>query len=344
MEQRAVLTLESKELVVVARYVVMGAGAVGQNTAKELVAAGHEVRLVSRSGRGGHLTGVEAVAVDATDVDRVTELTRGAQALVNALNPPDYSAWERDWPPLAEALLGAAERTGAGLVVVGNLYGYGRVDGPMTEQTALHPNGHKGALRVRMWQEALAAQDAGRVRVTELRASDYTGPGIGGRTSMLQELVVTPVVKRRPVWLLVGDPDAPHSWTDVRDTGRLAAVLAQDERSWGRAWHVPSAPARSMRQVAAEVAALVGRGAPAVRAIPAPVVTAMGLAVPFLRELAETRHQFDRPFVLDSSETERVFGMAPTPWEQTLADTVASVQDPAAVPGAAGSGISATAA
>lgn len=329
-----------------ARYVVMGAGAVGQNTASDLVAAGHEVRLVSRSGRGGHLEGVEAVAADATDVDRVTELTRGAQALVNALNPPDYSAWDRDWPPLAAALLGAAERTGAGLVVVGNLYGYGRVDAPMTEQTPLCPNGHKGALRVRMWQDALAAQAAGRVRVTELRASDYTGPGIGGRTSMLQELVITPVVRRRPVWLLVGDPDAVHTWTDVRDTARLAAVLAQDERSWGRAWHVPSAPARSMRQVAGEVAALVGRTPGAVRAIPAPVVKGLGLAVPFLRELGETRHQFDRPFVLDASETERVFGLEATPWEQTLADTVAFVRDPAPAPGTPGRtpGISATAA
>ena len=328
------------------RYVVMGAGAVGQNTAKELVVAGHEVTLVSRSGRGGHLDGVEAVSADATDVDRVTGLARGADALVNALNPPDYSTWDRDWPPLAASLLGAAERTGAGLVIVGNLYGYGRVDGPMTEQSPLRPNGHKGALRVRMWQDALAAQADGRVRVTELRASDYTGPGIGGRMSMLQELVITPVVRRRPVWLLVGDPDAAHTWTDVRDTARLAAVLAQDDRSWGRAWHVPSAPARSMRQVAAEVAPLVGRAPGAVRAIPAPLVRAMGVAVPFLRELAETRHQFDRPFVLDASETERVFGLTATPWERTLADTVAFVRDGASSPATAkgAGGVSATAA
>ena len=340
MQQRAVLTLEdSKELVVVARYVVLGAGAVGQNTAQELVAGGHEVRLVSRSGRGAHLDGVEAVSADATDVDRVTELARGAQALVNALNPPDYSAWQRDWPPLAASVLTAAERTGAGLVIVGNLYGYGPVDAPMTERTPLRPSGPKGALRVRMWEDALAAHAAGRVRVTELRASDYTGPGIGARTSMLQELVVTPVVRHRPVWLLVGDPDAAHTWTDVRDTARLAAVLAQDERGWGRAWHVPSAPARSMRAVAGEVAALVGRRPGAVRAIPAPVVRAMGLVVPFLGELAETRYQFDRPFVLESTETEQVFGLQATPWEQTLADTVAFVRDPAAT-----SGLSATAA
>jgi hypothetical protein len=38
-----------------------------------------------------------------------------------------------DWPPPAAALLRAAETSGALLVTTGNLYGYGAVDGPMTE-------------------------------------------------------------------------------------------------------------------------------------------------------------------------------------------------------------------
>jgi nucleoside-diphosphate-sugar epimerase len=313
-----------------ARYVVLGAGAVGQNTARELVAAGHRVRLVSRSGRGPGIEGVEVVGADVTDAVRLTALTTGAEAVVNALNPPDYTTWERDWPPMAAAILAAAERTGAGVVTVGNLYGYGRVDSPMTEDLPLRPNGHKGELRARMWREALAAHEAGRVRATELRASDYTGPGIGARTSMLNEMVIQPVLRGRTPWLLVGRPDAPHTWTDVRDTGRLAAVLATDDRSWGQVWHVPSAPARSMAQVAQEVSALCGRAPKAVHGIPRAVVTGGGLVVPWLRELKETRHQFERPFVLDASHTSEVFGLQPTPWQQTLEETVAYLSETAA--------------
>ncbi|MDF2091298.1 NAD-dependent epimerase/dehydratase family protein [Knoellia sp. 3-2P3] len=312
------------------RFVVLGAGAVGQGTARELAGAGHEVQVVSRSGRGPQVAGVIAVAADAGDVDRLTALATGASAIVNALNPPKYTTWEKDWPPLAAAALGAAERTGAGLVTVSNLYGHGVVDGPMTETTPLRPNGRKGELRARMWQEALEAHQSGRVRVTELRASDYTGPGIGARMSMLHELVVRPVLRGRPAWLLVGRPDAPHTWTDVRDTARLAAPLATDDRSWGEAWHVPSAPARSMRQVATEVAALVGRDRVSVHGIPRGVVTGLGAVVPFLRELHETRHQFERPFVLDASHTSAVFGLQPTPWEQTLKETVAYLSGTAA--------------
>ena len=56
--------------------------------------------------------GVERVAADATDAERLTALTRGAVALYNCANPP-YDKWLTDWPPLASALLAAAERTGA---------------------------------------------------------------------------------------------------------------------------------------------------------------------------------------------------------------------------------------
>jgi hypothetical protein len=50
---------------------------------------------------------------------------------------------------------------------------------------------------------------------------------------------------------------------------------------------------------------------------------------PTIRELDETRHQFDRPFVLDSSAAQRTFGLAPTDWSAVLAETVGGQQDAA---------------
>jgi hypothetical protein len=41
-----------------------------------------------------------------------------------------------------------------------------------------------------------------------------------------------------------------------------------------------------------------------------------------LRELWETRHQFERPFVMDSSAAQERFGLVPTPWETQLTETV----------------------
>jgi hypothetical protein len=77
-----------------------------------------------------------------------------------------------------------------------------------------------------------------------------------------------------------------------------------------------------MAEVAADTAALVGQRARRPHRIPRPVVSAMALGYPLLRELKETRHQFERPFVLDSTLTQQTFGIAPSAWETTLRETV----------------------
>src|SRR5687768_7845898 len=105
-------------------HVVAGAGAVGTRTASLLADLGHHVRILSRSGTGPEDPRVERVAADASDAEAVARLTRGATAIYNAVNPP-YHRWPRDWPPISAALLGAAERAGAVLATVSNLYGYG---------------------------------------------------------------------------------------------------------------------------------------------------------------------------------------------------------------------------
>lgn len=301
--------------------IVLGAGAVGQATAQELAGAGHEVRIVSRSGRGPERAGIHPVAADVTDAGRLTAVSEGADSIVNALNPAQYWKWEQLWPPMAAAILTAAERSGAGLVTVSNLYLYGEVTAPMTEDSAIAPNGPKGALRAQMWRDALALHEAGRIRATELRASDYVGPGVGAQ-SFLNSYVIRPAISGRTPWLVMGRPDAPHTWTDVRDTGRLAATLATDDRAWGQAGHVPSAEPRTMAVVAEQAARLAGQAPRRPHGIPRGVLTSLGLVVPLMRELRETRHQFARAFVLDASVTERTFGLAATPWDQTLRETV----------------------
>ena len=234
-------------------HLVLGAGGVGRSTTAELVALGHTVTLASRSGRvaqprsspwAWHHRRTDdrrrrrhrrrrRVSVDAGDAAAVTALARGAASIVNAVNPPSYTTWDTDWPPVAAATLAAAEATGAGLVIIGNLYGYGEVEAPMHEDDPMRPAGHKGRLRADMWTEALARHEAGRLRVTELRSSDYFGPGTTPRTSYLNDIVVDPLLAGRSPFVPVGRADVPHSWTYVPDVGRLAARVATGDDGLG---------------------------------------------------------------------------------------------------------------
>jgi nucleoside-diphosphate-sugar epimerase len=303
-----------------ALHVIVGKGPVGTTTAAELVARGHQVRVLSRSG-GVSSGDVEHRQVDATDADAVTSAATGAAALYNAANPP-YHRWDTDWPPIAAALLSTAERTGAALVIMGNLYGYGRPSGPMSPDSPLAATDTKGRVRAQMWLSALAAHDAGRARVTEARASDFVGPQVPPDHSHLVRQLDT-IRRGRRAWV-VGDPDVVRSWTYMADVAATLATLGTDERALGRAWHVPSTD-RSQRQAIADLAAAMGRPEPRVSALPWPVLSALGVAVPFMREVVDVRHQFDQEFVSDATATTELLGVAATPWAEVMTATVESV-------------------
>jgi len=289
-------------------HLVVGSGHVGTATALRLLDAGHHVRVVTRSGGGPD--GAERVAADAADGERLVELAQGCTAIYNCVNPT-YTRWEQDWPPVASALLRAAETSGAVLATVGNLYGYGRVDAPMTEQTPLAATGVKGRVRIAMWHDALAAHEAGRIRTFEVRGSDY----LGGN-SMLS-YVVTPALRKGRRAFVPADLDAPHTWTCTLDVAALLVTGVYDERAWGKAWHVPSTDPLSLRELTGIAAAQLGVQ-PKLSSMPASVLWAAGLVNPMAKELRETQHQFRRPFVLDSTAARRTFGLVPAPIDDAV--------------------------
>lgn len=292
-------------------HVIVGSGPVGTATAEQLRSLGHQVRVVTRSGSGP--TGTEAVAADATDATRVTALATGADALYNCANPP-YHQWPTLWPPLAAALLSAAERSGAVLVTMSNMYGYGKVDGPVTEETPLAAREPKLKLRADMWRDALAAHQAGRARVTEARASDFIGPGA---RSLLTTMVMPRIRAGKPA-MVPANLDAPHSLTYTGDVGAMLAILGTDPRALGRAWHVPTAPPLTLREVSRRFAAMADAPEPRLSVMPDAVLRLGGLFNAEAREFRKVRYQFERPWVLDSSAAQQTFGLVPTPTDEAL--------------------------
>lgn len=306
-----------------AQHTVLGKGPVGTTLAARLAAAGHDVTVLSRAGApaGPPPPGVRHVRVDATDADAVTAVARGSAALHNCLNPA-YHRWARDWPPVATALLTAAERTGAVLVIVGNHYGYGPANQHMHEDDPLLPRETKGLVRARMWADALARHRAGTLRATEVRGSDYLGPGaqahahVGPR--MLEPLLAGRVL--RPV----GSADQPHTWTYLPDFADALARAAELPAAWGRPWHVPSPTPATYRQVAERFAAAAGAPAPRISPIPVAVVRALGVVRPMLREVAAVAPQFTAPFVADDTASRRTLGLEPTDWSTIVDRTLAA--------------------
>ncbi|MGP4033548.1 NAD-dependent epimerase/dehydratase family protein [Pseudarthrobacter sp. 1C304] len=299
-------------------FVVTGAGPVGWSVAEQLAAAGHRVRVLTRSGSGPNHPRVEKTAVDVSDPARLGELFRGAKAVFHCIHGSEYSAkaWAAELPVAELAVLAAAGEAGAAVVFPESLYSYSEPGRPMTEEGPREAQGGKRGIRTAL----LKARAASATDTVSVVASDFFGPRV--RTAHAGERMVKPVLAGKTL-MVIGDAGLPHSFTYVPDLARAMIAAALDRARWNRVWHAPTGPALSQREMAAAFAAAAGVPVPRVVAVPGWVLRAMGVFSPGTRELAETLYQFERPFVMDSSASGAALGLAPTPLSEAAAATVA---------------------
>ncbi|MFF4389749.1 NAD-dependent epimerase/dehydratase family protein [Streptomyces sp. NPDC001552] len=302
-----------------ALHVITGAGAIGTATARLLAASGEQVRVITRSGGGPDLPLVERVAADITDTDRLAELLHGARTLYNAAAPA-YQDWRTAFPPLAASLLAAAERTGTDYVMLGNVYGYGAVEGPLTPDLPMRPNSDKGRVRAAMWEEALAAHRAGRVRVAEVRAGDFLGANVLG----LFPLLAVPAVLAGVEAVLPVGLDAPHAWSYTDDVARTLIAVGGRDDGWGRAWHVPSTSELSPRELMGRLAEAAGAPGPRLRTATQEELDAAAAADPVMAEMPEMAYQYDGELRLDASDTERLLGVRATELDHVLKELIST--------------------
>ena len=300
-------------------HVVFGTGPVGLAVADELSKRGNKrVRMVNRSGRAAAPKGVEVVGGDATDKAFSREASAGAAVVYFALNPP-YHRWPELFPSLQDGVLEGAAWAGAKLVAMENVYMYGPTGGrTLTEDLPHAAETRKGKVRARMSRELFAAHEAGKVRATAGRASDFFGPRVAD--SAAGETVFGRAVAGKAAQV-AGSPDLPHTYTYAPDIGKGLVTLGEREEALGRAWHLPSPETVSTRRFVEMVFEAAG-GELKVQRAPRILFRAMGLFNPAMREMVEMLYEFEEPFVVDHSAFAEAFGDHATPLGEAIRETV----------------------
>jgi nucleoside-diphosphate-sugar epimerase len=297
-------------------HVVFGSGQVGSALAAHLSGKGLTVRSVSR-----HRSPNE---VDWRAATRLTPTRhRGGQRRIGHLPVPERAVHglAGALPAAAARRAHAAERNGALLVSLENLYAYGPTAGrPMTEDLPLAATTVKGRTRAAMTEELLAAaRPAGSASRSGGRRTS-SAPASPSRNDSASACSPTPWPGKRADF--IGNPDLPHTYSYVPDIAAGLATLGTDERAVGGVWHLPGPETVTTRELLELIAGEVGHPV-AVRSVPKLAVRALGLFNPMMRELAEMAYEFEEPFVLDTTKYQSTFGTGGTPLAAAIAATVA---------------------
>ncbi|MFI9402780.1 NAD-dependent epimerase/dehydratase family protein [Nocardia sp. NPDC052316] len=299
-------------------HIVTGAGPVGSTIAEQLAAAGHQVRVLTRSGRGPRHPLIELRRVDVAAPEHLSHQFDGAVAVYHCIHGSKYSAkvWRAELPGAEQAVMDEAGKAGAVVVFPESLYSYQPTEGPITETSPRTGRSGKGAVR----EELLRARAAHPTATVSVVSADFLGPYV--HSSLAGDQMVAPILAGKRVSAF-GNIDLPHSFTYIPDLAAAMIRAAADRSVHNTVLHAPTAPAITQRQLIDAMADAAGAPRPKISAIPVWMMKLMGVVSPLMRELAELGHQLERPFVLDSTDSEQKLGLRPTPLDEAVATTVA---------------------
>ncbi|MBY6411949.1 NAD-dependent epimerase/dehydratase family protein [Rhodococcus sp. BP-252] len=299
-------------------HVVTGAGPVGWTVAEQLAERGHRVRVLTRSGSGPDHPSIEKRRVD-IETDDLRGHFENATAIYHCTHVAyEDKVWRAKLPTMERRVLDAA----AGTVVVfpESLYSYGYIDGPIREDSPRVATHRKLGVRT----ELLAARDAHATPTVSVAASDFYGPRV--LSAHMGDRVVPKVLSHSTV-RVIADADLPHSFTYVPDFAVAMIEAAATPSLWNTFLHAPTAPAVTQRQMIEAFARAAHAPTPKVGTIPSWMMKSLGVVSGPIKELGDTLYQFEHPYVLDSSASEKMLGLRPTPLSDGAAATVAWWKD-----------------
>jgi nucleoside-diphosphate-sugar epimerase len=305
-----------------AMMTILGAGGAIANHLVPLLVAQHKrFRVVSRTTRPTPAA-AEVVAADLTDRDQTVRAIAGS-AIVFLLAglKYDHKVWAEQWPRIMANTIEACKRTGARLVFFDNVYMYGRVSGPMTEETPFNPCTKKGEIRAQIATSLLNEIKAGSLTSLIARAPDFYGPATP--TGISKVLVFDAWMKKQKASWLVND-SVPHSLIYTPDAARGVLALAESDSAWNQTWHLPTTPNPPNGREFITAAAQAWNIAPKYRVLSPFMIRIFGLFNSTVGEIHEMLYQNDSPYVFDSSKYARSFGFQGTSYADGIRATAAS--------------------
>lgn len=302
---------------------VIGHGQIGARLARDLLAAGTETTVMTRSPAevpeaARHVRGDAARRAD------LAAAAAGAEVIFACFHAPyDARRWAELLPGAERAVLDVAAEQGAIVVFPESTYGFAgalAAAGVLRDDAAPAPVEAKGRVR----RELLAARESHSARVISVLAGDLIGVDAAADSSVVRLMITDPVAAGRRA-MIPADPDVAHGLTDVADLAaamrrageRPAEMLGSDSH---RLLIAPS-QTPTLREVLVRAQQVAGGRARRPVVLPHTVLAAAGLLSRTILEVTRLKPLWRRPGALVTS-VELVDTVPAVPWEESVAEMV----------------------
>lgn len=301
-------------------HTILGAnGSIANELLPILLQHNEEVRLVSRNPKP--VAGAETIAADATNYEQVVAAVEGSD-IVYLLVGLEYKieVWREQWPKIMQHAINACKATNAKLIFFDNVYMYGKVSGPMTEETPFKPTSKKGQVRADIANMLLNEMKTGGIQALIARAADFYGPNAGAK-SVIGVLAFDKLLHKKTPQVMV-TAKRLHSYTYTKDAAEALYILSQHEEAFGQTWHLPTtSPALSgtdFINIIADETNMPHK----IQTIPGFIIAIAALFNPLMRELKEMLYQNEYDYIFDSLKFEKTFHYTPTPYRKGIKETI----------------------
>ena len=284
---------------------ILGSGGIIANhLATSLPAYTNAIRLVSRNPKA--ISGKEELfQADLTSADQVSKSVKGSEIVyLTAGLQYNLKIWQQNLPVIMQNVITACKENGAKLVFFDNVYMYGKVAGPMTEETAFNPCSRKGEVRAKIATMILDEIANGSLTALIARAADFYGPYTNN--SFLNMMVFENLKKGKSAQLLIGK-NLKHSFTYTPDAGKATALLGNTPTAYNQTWHLPADMDILTGKQFTEIAARILNVKPNITVLPKFMVQMAGLFNPIIKETIEMLYQNDSEYIFDSGKFDKAF-------------------------------------
>lgn len=296
-------------------HTILGAGgAVANALTRELTNNNETIRLVSRKEikATGNTTWQKADLLNQQDISAAVKGSDVVYLTAGLVYNKDI--WRQQWPVIMQNVMNAVKDAGARLIFFDNIYMYGLVNGPITEETPYKPVSLKGEIRAGIAEKLMSEVKAGNINATIARGADFYG--VDNRNAVLDLMVIEKFAKgQRAQWL--GDVDKLHNYSYIPDMGKAMFLLGQKPESANQVWHMPTAKPITGKELIELIARIYGV-APKFFTINKFMMQLVGLFERNTREMVEMYYQFDHDYNFNSDKFEKAFNFKPTAYEDGI--------------------------